>query len=145
MWAICVLDPFLGSGTSAVLAFRTSRRVLGIDAEAEWAMLAVKRICADLVQAILSVTIVQIALDLWSRSMDRSDRAIGATMSGTPTGKLVRRECNFYFVGAIRREVVFTVAAEDMTEAWQKFRASPATSVEILFVIKTQTEIYLAQ
>ena len=43
-------------------------------------MLAVKRICADLVQAILRVTIVQIALDLWSRSMDRSDRANGATM-----------------------------------------------------------------
>jgi site-specific DNA-methyltransferase (adenine-specific) len=140
-----VLDPFLGSGTSAVLAFRTSRRVLGIDSDEDWAMLAVKRICADLVQAILRVTIVQITLDLWSRSMDRSDRANSATISVTATGKLVRRECSFYFVGAIRHEVVFAVAAEDMTEAWQKFRASPATSVEILFVIKTQTEIYLAQ
>ena len=140
-----VLDPFLGSGTSAVLAFRTSRRVLGIDSDEDWAMLAVKRICADLVQAILRVTIVQITLELWSRSMDRSDRANSATISVTATGKLVRRECSFYFVGAIRHEVVFAVAAEDMTEAWQKFRASPATSVEILFVIKTQTEIYLAQ
>jgi len=108
-------------------------------------MLAVNRICADLVQAILRVTIIQIELDLWCRSMDRSDRANGATMSSTATGKLVRRDCNFYFVGAIRREVVFTVAAEDMTEAWQKFRASSATSNEILFVINTQTEIYLAQ
>ena len=138
-----LLDPFLGSGTSAVLAFRTSRRVLGIDFSEEWAMLAVKRICADLVQAILRVTIVQIALDLWSRSMDRSDRANGATMSGSGPSKLVSRECTFYFVGAIRRDVVFTVAAEDMTEAWQKFRASPATSNEILFVIRTETEIFL--
>ena len=62
-----VLDPFLGSGTSAVLAFRTSRRVLGIDSSEEWATLAVERVCADLVQAILRVTIVQIVLDLWSR------------------------------------------------------------------------------
>jgi len=140
-----VVDPFLGSGTTAVLALRTSRRVLGVDSTEEWAMLAVKRVCADLVQAILRVTIVQITLDLWSRSVDRSDRANGATMSGTVTGKLVSRECNFYFVGAIRRDVVFAVAAEDMTEAWQKFRASSATSTEILFVVKTQTEIYLAQ
>ena len=140
-----LVDPFLGSGTTAVLALRTSRRVLGVDSTEEWAMLAVKRVCADLVQAILRVTIVQITLDLWSRSVDRSDRANGATMSGTVTGKLVSRECNFYFVGAIRRDVVFAVAAEDMTEAWQKFRASSATSTEILFVVKTQTEIYLAQ
>jgi site-specific DNA-methyltransferase (adenine-specific) len=140
-----VLDPFLGSGTTAVLALRTCRRVLGVDATEEWAMLAVKRVCADLVQAILLVKIVQIDLDLWSRSVDRSDRANGAMMSGTATGKLVSKECKFYFVGAIRREVVFAVAAIDMTEAWQKFRASSATSTEILFVIKTETEIYLAQ
>ena len=140
-----VLDPFLGGGTSAVLAARLSRQVLGVDLVEEWAMLAVKRVCADLVQALFFLKILQIDLDLWSRSMDRSDRANGAMMSGSATGKLVRRERNFYFVGAIRRDVVFEAAAQDMDEAWQRFRMSPAAATEILFVIKTETEIYLAQ
>ncbi len=140
-----VFDPFLGGGTAAVIAARLARRVVGVDLVEQWAMLAVKRVCADLVQALLFVKIVQIDLDLWSRSMDRSDRANGAMMSGSTTGKLVRRERNFYFVGAIRREVVFEAAAEDMDEAWRRFRASAAGANEILFVIKAETEIYLAQ
>ena len=139
-----VLDPFMGSGVTALLALRTSRRVIGVEMIEEWVMLAMRRLCADLVQVLLLVEIMQIDLDLCPRSMDRSDRAKSATMSGAATGKLVSRECNFYFVGAIRRDIVFKATAENMTEAWQKFRASSSASAEILFVIKTETEVYLA-
>ncbi len=137
-----VLDPFMGSGVTALLALRTSRRVIGVEMIEEWVMLAMRRLCADLVQVLLLVEIMQIDLDLWPRSMDRSDRA---TMSDTPTVKLVSRERKFNFVGSIRRDVVFTVVAEDMADAWRQFRSSAAASIEILFVIKTETEIYLTQ
>jgi hypothetical protein len=37
------------------------------------------------------------------------------------------------------------VTAEDMKEAVQKFHGSAQGAVEILFVIKTETEIYRTQ
>ena len=75
------------------------------------------------------------------RSMCIEDRAMGALS----TAKLVRKERNFYFVGAFRREVVFSVVARDMEEAIQKFSASTQSAIEILMVVKTETEIYLAE
>jgi site-specific DNA-methyltransferase (adenine-specific) len=140
-----VLDPFMGSGSTAIAACRLSRRVLGVDSAQEWTWLAVQRVCSELVHSIMRVTIVRIMLDLRSRSMDRSDFTKDATMSGTATGKLVMRERNFHFVGAIRRDVIFSVVAENMTEAWQKFHASAMASMEIMFVIKAETEIFLVQ
>ena len=65
-------------------------------------------------------------------------------MDSSHSGKLVRRDRNFYFVGAHRREVIYSVTAETMEEALQKFQSSPHSAIEILFVIKTETEIYLA-
>ncbi len=39
----------------------------------------------------------------------------------------------------------YSVIAEDMAEAVQKFHGSAQAALDILFVIKTETEIYLAQ
>jgi site-specific DNA-methyltransferase (adenine-specific) len=39
-----VLDPFLGSGTSAVVAKKLRRRFLGIEMDAEFCLLAAKRL-----------------------------------------------------------------------------------------------------
>ena len=65
---------------------------------------------------------------------------------GTPaSGKLVRRERNYYFISLYRRDVIYSVSASTLEEAWQKFRSSPHSQIEILFVIKTETEIYLAE
>ena len=61
-------------------------------------------------------------------------------MNSSLSGKLVRRDRNFYFVGSHRREVIFSVSAENMEEALQKFQSSPHATTEILFVIKTETE-----
>ena len=42
-----VLDPFLGSGTTAVVAGRLNRRFLGIELNPDYYQLALNRLCAD--------------------------------------------------------------------------------------------------
>ena len=42
----CVLDPFLGSGTTAVVAQKLSRRWCGVEIDAEYQCLALKRLAA---------------------------------------------------------------------------------------------------
>jgi DNA modification methylase len=39
-----VVDPFLGSGTTAVVARRLGRRFLGFEIEPDWVRLALKRL-----------------------------------------------------------------------------------------------------
>jgi hypothetical protein len=75
------------------------------------------------------------------------DRSIeeAASVQFALTSKLVHRERKYFFVGAHQREVVYSVVAESLEEAWDSFRSSPHRSHEILSVIKTETEIYLAQ
>jgi hypothetical protein len=140
-----VLDPFLGGGTTVVAALRLSRKVIAVESAASSVDLSLLRICSDLVHAPISVSCLQIAVDLFSRSMDRSNSTELRSMDTPASMKLVRKESSYYFVGASRREVVYAASAEDMTEAIKKFRSSPQSSTEILFVIKTETEIYLAQ
>ena len=140
-----VLDPFLGSGTTAIAALKLSRLVIGMDAESIATNLAAIRICSELIQVVLFGEFFDSALDPFKRSVDRS-RSHGFTAMPTSCSrKLVRRECSFYFVGALRREVIFTVQAENMEEAWRKYLSRPEGAPEVMFVIKTETEIYLAQ
>ncbi len=140
-----VLDPFLGSGTTAIAALRSSRCLLAFDSDVSTTDLALVRICAELVSVRILVYSWQIALDLCPAVVDRSLGAGTRAMSTSAGGKLVRRECNYYFIGMDRREVVFTTTGATLDEAWQKFQASQHAGVAILFVVKTETEIYLAQ
>jgi hypothetical protein len=57
--------------------------------------------------------------------------------------QLVQQERRFYFIGRLKREVIFSVLAESLDDAWQKFRASRRSDSDALFIIKTETEIYL--
>ena len=77
--------------------------------------------------------------------VDRSSNTKFVSMALQNSNRIVHTELNFHFIGAIRREVVFSISANSMDDAWTRFRASPRGNQEILFVIKTQTEIYLAQ
>ncbi len=139
-----VLDPFMGSGTTAVVALRLSRCVVAVDIGDGAVDLALARVCGELVLVSFAVTCLEIDLDLYRGSVDRSDSA-GTRVMGTPaSGKLVRRERSYYFIGEHQREVIYSVVAATLEEAWQKFRSSAQASREILFVIKTETEIYLA-
>jgi len=140
-----VLDPFMGSGTTLVSALRLRRLAYGCEYEFQSVSLALRRICSELVQVEISVSSLQISVDLRSRSMDRSRSTGNLHVTDTPPTRLVRRDRNFHFVGADPRDVVFTVAADDMTEAWTRFHNSAASATQVLFVIKTETEIYLAQ
>jgi hypothetical protein len=158
-----VLDPFSGSGTTLLTAFRLRRHALGCELSAEFLTLSLRRICSNLVQVDLSLTCVEFSLDPFPDPMDRSnsDVARQGFCSGrftrpsspctqhspaqmSPHLQLVQQERRFYFIGRTKREVIFTVLADSLDEARQKFRASGNAESEALFIIKTETEIYLA-
>jgi len=58
--------------------------------------------------------------------------------------QLVQQERRFYFIGRANRKVIFAVLAASLEDAWEKFRASGRSDSDALFIIKTETEIYLA-
>ena len=139
-----VLDPFLGGGTTILSALHLRRHAYGCELDIESINLSLRRLCSNLVQVELSLSCMQISVDLFPGSMDRSICTPTRPMNSSHSGKLVRRDRNFFFVGAHRREVIYSVSAENMEEALQKFHTSPHSTIEILFIIKTETEIYLA-
>ena len=57
--------------------------------------------------------------------------------------KLVQQERRFYFIGRADRRVIFSVLADSIDEARQKFRASGRSDSDALFTIQTETSIYL--
>src|SRR5437016_7909892 len=136
-----VLDPFSGSGTTLLAAFRLSRHALGCELSAEFLTLSLRRICSNLVQVDLSLTCVQFSLDPFPDPMDRSkcELALRGSCRGrvstwsasasehsymSPHTQLVQQERRFYFIGRTQREVIFSVLADSLDEARQKFRAS---------------------
>jgi site-specific DNA-methyltransferase (adenine-specific) len=132
-----VLDPFSGSGTTLLAAFRLRRHALGCELSAEFLTLSLRRICSNLVQVDLSLTCVQFSLDPLADPMDRS-KCVSSSVQP------VQQERRFYFIGRSKREVIFSVLADSLDEARQQFRASGRPDSDALFIIKTETEIYLA-
>jgi site-specific DNA-methyltransferase (adenine-specific) len=139
-----VLDPFMGSGTTAVAALRLRRYVAGIELDGSFVTAGLGRLCAELMFVRVSVLALASSLDLRTQFMDRSDRAEGAVHMMLPS-KIVYQERKDLFIGADRREVVYSVAANSLDDAWSNFRASGCAAETILAVIKAETEIYLAQ
>ncbi len=141
-----VLDPFMGSGTSAIASLRLRRLFCGLEIEQQFLGLALARIFGQLVAVILTAESFQNDLDLLGASVDRSaGRGDSALMKVSTTSKLVHRERKFFFVGSLQREVVYSVVADSLDEAWRQFRLSNRRNIPIFSVIKTETEIYLAQ
>jgi site-specific DNA-methyltransferase (adenine-specific) len=132
-----VLDPFLGGGTTLVAAFRLRRHALGCELSAEFLTLSLRRLCSNLVHVDLSFSCVHFSVDPLSDPMDRS-KCVSSSV------QLVQQERRFYFIGRTDRRVIFTVLADSLDEARQKFRASGRPDSDALFIIKTETEIYLA-
>jgi site-specific DNA-methyltransferase (adenine-specific) len=135
-----VLDPFLGSGTTALAALRLARRSFGIEADSISLDLTLRRICSDLVQVEISLSCAHFSVDPLAAPMDRSKSA--ARMSNQ--AKLVTQERRFYFVGRTNRQVIFSTLASSLEEAQRDFRASGKSESDALFIIKVETEIYLA-
>ena len=139
-----VLDPFMGSGTTAIAALRNGRASLGVEIDIEYAWLGARRAVGELLAVVLIASCRPPSLDVGLLFMDRSDpESFSHRMA--PLTKLVQRECRFYFIGLMRREVIFIVQAPSLEEAWQAFHGSPKSSESVFSVIKTETEIYLAQ
>jgi len=156
-----VLDPFSGSGTTLLAAFRLRRHALGCELSAEFLTLSLRRLCSNLVQVDLSLTCVQFSLDPFPDPMDRSNSdvarhgfcrgrasarpaSVNERSCMSPHLQLVQQERRFYFIGRADCRVIFSVLADSLDEARQKFRASGRPDSDALFIIKTETEIYLA-
>src|SRR6266478_4318895 len=178
-----VLDPFAGSGTTLLTAFRLRRQAVGCELSLDYVSLSIRRICSEMVQIELSVARIEFSLDLDSDPMDRScsgrslDRSaskasalvwqlkkivIPSAAEGpafrsfafdfqpstldrmSPQLQLVQQERRFYFIGRTKREILFTALADSLDEARQKFRNAGHPDSDALFIIKTETEIYLA-
>src|SRR3989440_2384033 len=177
-----VLDPFCGSGTTILAAFRLRRHALGCELSADFLTLSLRRICSNLVQLEISVasfdisfSTIQFSLDPLPDPMDRSnsvgilparrcsgrslDRSASASerfCSGgftppssrsamrcpetmSPQPQLLQQERRFYFIGRAKREDIFSVLADSLDEARQKFRPSGHPDSDAPFIIKTET------
>ncbi len=182
-----VLDPFAGSSTTLLAAFRLRRNAVGCELDAEFLTLSVRRLCSNLVQLEISVACLHFSVDPPRNPMDRScsgrssDRSAPCSGRGpsrasfhegapssvceggdffsnitsranatkhticmSPQLQLVQQERRFYFVGRAKREILFTVLADSLDEARQKFRNAGNSDSDALFIIKTETEIYIA-
>ena len=167
-----ILDPFLGGGTTLVTAFRLNRQAIGCELSLDSVTLSLRRLCSNLVQLQISVSCLQFSVDPPLNSVDRSNRSAGVSPANLssraergicfsrpalelPAGvnerccmpthlQLVQQERRFYFIGRTDRRVIFSVLADSLDEARQKFRASGHPDSDALFIIKTETEIYLA-
>jgi site-specific DNA-methyltransferase (adenine-specific) len=139
-----VFDPFMGGGTTLLTAFRLRRHALCCEFDFESISLSLCRICADLVQVEISVSCATFSIDLVSDPMDRSNSASSRALAMSAEAKLVHQELRFYFVGRADRRVIFSALATSLDDAWHKFRASGKSDSDAIFIIKTQTEIYLA-
>jgi hypothetical protein len=58
--------------------------------------------------------------------------------------KLVQQECRFHFIGRHNRTVIFSVLAATLDDAIEQFRSSGRSASDALFIIKTETQIFLA-
>jgi site-specific DNA-methyltransferase (adenine-specific) len=139
-----VLDPFAGSGTTVVAALRLRRGALAVEMDFTFVQVASRRIVACLIQVRVAAECYSSSLDLRAIFMDRSVGEV-VPLEMAPESRLVHRERKYFFVGAARRQVVYSVVADSLQEAWKSFQSSPHQDHDIFSVIKTETEIYLAQ
>ncbi len=152
-----VLDPFSGSGTTALAALRTRRTAVGLELSYEYLALTLQRLTSDLVRVELSLTTIHFSLDLVPDPMDRS--CSGRTLDRPPQSsanasthpvtmsvdlKLIQQECRFHFIGRHNRAVIFSVQAATLEAALEKFRSHGHSDSDALFIIKTETQIFLA-
>lgn len=141
-----VLDPFLGSGTTAIVSFKFQRNFVGIELSELFLMLSTARLSAEIVRVGIRVEVLKIDLDLVNRFMDRSESAAeNVCMQDQLQARLVHREQKYFFIGELPREVIFSVSAESLEEAWKKFQESRRERNRVFSVIRTETEVFLAQ
>ncbi len=156
-----VLDPFAGGGTTLISALTLRRQAIGCELSIDFVNLTLRRICSNLVHAQISVATLHISLDPQPVSEDRScsgrlplapifegrrspfaERATSHTNLPSQL-QLVQHDRTFHFVSRATHKIIFSTQAATLDDARRKFNASGHNSSDALFIIKTETEIYL--
>ncbi|MFQ3591409.1 MAG: site-specific DNA-methyltransferase, partial [Chloracidobacterium sp.] len=141
-----VLDPFLGSGTTAVACLRLKRGCVGIEMDAAHLALAARRADRETILIWLrefrvNVTVeifLQIDLDLWGRSMDR----ISTLKESEPETDCIFHETKFVFLSCAAvssASVVHTTVESSLQEAWAK--TPTGKQQQTTHIVRCQTEI----
>jgi len=167
-----VLDPFSGSGTTVLAALKLRRTAIGLELSNEFLALTLQRLTDTLIRIQISFTSIHFSLDLLTGPMDRSDRASGGLAStnlssrakrgicfSRPNGgassnasancymsanlQLVQTELRFYFIGRQNRSIIFSVLAPSLDDALHQFRSHGHSDSDALFIIKSETQIFL--
>jgi len=151
-----VVDPFSGSGTTALAALKLRRTAVGLELSQEFLALTLQRLTDTLVRIRISFSTIHFSLDLFTDSEDRSDRA---ECSRRPSGRqasaserssmsaqlqLVQHELRFYFIGRQNLSVIFSVLTSSLEDALHQFRLSGHSPSDALFIIQSETQIFLA-
>jgi site-specific DNA-methyltransferase (adenine-specific) len=144
----CVLDPFLGNGTTAVACVRLNRQCVGIELDLLNIQIAEKRVKAEIVLIWLRHFRVRIEisvfcqndLDLFSDSINGSRRMADVPQIET---ERIFHECKFVFLSCAQVErgaVVHTTVDVSLQEAWAK--TPNGKKRETTHVVRCETEIF---
>jgi site-specific DNA-methyltransferase (adenine-specific) len=153
-----VLDPFSGSGTTLLAALKRHRIAMGLELSHQFLSITTQRLAHELVRVSLSLSVLHFSLDLFSDPVDRSfenrccrdgllrpsaDRNYQTPNLPTLL-QLVQQESRFYFIGRHNRTVIFSVLAATLDDALQQFHSRGHSTSDAIFIIKTETQIFLA-
>jgi len=160
-----VLDPFSGSGTTALAALKLRRAAVALELSQDFLSLNAQRLAHELVRISFSLSILHFSLDLFSDPVDRSFQShvcndglpLALESEGSPSAnrdhlttnlptqlQLVQQESHFYFIGRQNRAVIFSTLAVSLDDAIQQFHSRGHSTSDAIFIIKTETQIFLA-
>jgi hypothetical protein len=139
-----VMDPFTGSGTTAVAALSIKRKFIGVEIETIYLQLAMVRLGEGFPQFKFSYTVTfsqEIDLDLFSKLIDRSPEMPKDVQP--QEFERVFHETKFVFLSCAQvsaGSVVHTTVDVSICEAWAK--APLSRKRETTHIIRCETEIF---
>jgi site-specific DNA-methyltransferase (adenine-specific) len=143
-----VFDPFLGGGTTAVVALKTNRACVAIELDFAHLNLAIKRSDREIIEIVLRSLRVKIEISVFSQNdLDLfSERINGSRVMDdkpqVPT-ESIYHECKFVFLSCAQVEsgaVVHTTVEASLQEAWAK--TPTGKKRETTHVVRCETEIF---
>jgi DNA modification methylase len=149
----CVLDPFLGGGTTAIAAVKLNRGCVGIELDFSHIALAIKRSEREIIEIVLrslrvrveiSVdSALEIDLDLFSETINGSRAMDDESKRPQVPTERIYHECKFVFLSCAQVErgaVVHTTVDVSLQEAWAK--TPNGKKRETTHVVRCETEIF---
>jgi site-specific DNA-methyltransferase (adenine-specific) len=137
-----VLDPFMGSGTTAVACARHERKFVGIEQTRIYVDLAALRLEADTIMLVARVNVfveTQNDLELFA---ERIDPILAMSAPGSPPHDCIFHETKFVFLSCAQvsqASVVHTTLNVTLQEAWA--HAPDGKKRETTHIVRCETEI----